>query len=254
MQLITSDLLKKFPNIRHAFTTREGGVSQKPYDSLNLAWHVEDKTEHVEANHALLAQELGYDKESLVHMKQIHSDLVHIVNDDDSFHAPRSCDALITNIPNRPLMVMVADCSPLLFYDDVQKVIAVAHAGRQGAFKNIVKSTIDSMSFEFGCKAENISVAIGASIGVCCYEVGREIYDEACGIALEYAMLQRENRFYLDVGKILETQLLACGIQKEHLEISAECSCCKSDTYFSYRASGVTGRFAGVLFLKESRS
>ncbi len=248
MQLIKSNLLNNFQNLTHAFTTRKGGVSQKPHDSLNLAWHVGDEARHVEMNHELLAKELGYEKNSLVHMKQIHSSLVHIVNEDDNFHTPITCDALITNKPNTPLMVMVADCSPILFYDDVQKVIAVAHAGRAGAFKNIVKNVLDCFTNEFESQAQNIYVVIGASIGVCCYEVGKEIYDEACGMGLEYAMQIRENRYYLDVTKILQSQLLACGIK--NLEISEECSCCKSETYFSYRKSGVTGRFAGFLMIK----
>ncbi|MFA6197468.1 MAG: peptidoglycan editing factor PgeF [Sulfurimonas sp.] len=251
MQLIKSTLLNNFPNLTHAFTTREGGVSQKPYDSLNLAWHVEDETRHVEMNHELLAKELEYEKNSLVHMKQIHSNLVHIVNEEDNFHMPRSCDALITNKPNTPLMVMVADCSPILFYDDVQKVIAVAHAGRAGAFSNIIKNVINSFVDEFHSKPENIFVSIGTSIGRCCYEVGDEIYEVACGNGFAFAMSQKNERWYLDVGAILQSQLLACGIQKEHLESSSECTCCKNETYFSYRADGITGRFAGVIEMKN---
>ena len=249
MQLKTSKLLSNFPNLVHAFTTKEGGVSQENYNSLNLAFHVDDNPWHVDINHNTLASQLGYEKESLIHMKQIHSDIVHIVTDEDGFHTPPTCDALITNKTNTPLMVMVADCSPILFYDDEKRVIAVAHAGRAGAFKNIVKNVIESFVREFGSKPKDIYVTVGASIGACCYEVGSEIYDEARELGLEYAMSQRENSYYLDVSKILETQLLTCGIKKEHIEISEDCSCCKKDTYFSYRAEGVTGRFAGVIEL-----
>ena len=251
MQLIKSNLLNNFQNLTHAFTTREGGVSQKPYDSLNLAWHVEDETRHVEMNHELLAKELGYEKNSLIHMKQIHSSLVHIVNENDNFHTPITCDALITNKKNTPLMVMVADCSPILFYDAIKKVIAVAHAGRAGAFSNIVKNVINAFVHEFQSNPENIFVSIGASIGGCCYEVGDEIYEAACGNGFEYAMSQKNGRWYLDVGAILESQLLACGIQKEYLELSSECTRCKNETYFSYRADGITGRFAGVIKMKN---
>lgn len=163
---------------------------------------------------------------------------------------PRECDALITDKNNTPLIVMVADCSPILFYDDVQKVIAVAHAGRQGAFKNIIKNVVESMACEFNSKAEDIYVSIGANIGSCCYEVGSEIYHEALAIGLQYAFEYKDGNYYLDISKILKTQLLACGIKKENLEISKECSCCKNQKYFSYRADGVTGRFCGVILLK----
>lgn len=240
MKFYYSKKLTLFPSIAHAFTTKESG---------NLAFHVGDNELHVEKNHELLAKELGYEKNSLIHMKQIHSDIVHTVTD-ESFQTPPTCDALITNRPNTPLMVMVADCSPLLFYDDKKKVIAAVHAGRQGAFKNIVKNIIGSFRDDFGSDVKNINVSVGASIGVCCYEVGSEIYDEAKKSGLEYAVLKRDEKYYLDVNKILNTQLLACGIKKENIEFSGECSCCGSDRYFSYRAEPKTGRFAGVVWLK----
>ena len=241
MKIIQSKLLNNFTNITHGFTTTQMG---------NLAFHVNDNPRHVDINHERLACEMGYDKNSLIHMKQIHSADIHIVNEDDSFHMPKSCDALITNKKNTPLMVMVADCSPILFYDKEAKVIAVAHAGRQGAFKNIIKNTLESMACGFGSKVENIYVSIGANIGVCCYEVGKEIYDEAKELELQYSVEKRKNSYYLDISKILKKQLIACGIKKENIEISTECTCCNSDKYYSYRADAKTGRFAGVIMLK----
>ena len=239
MQTIKSNLFNNFSNLTHAFTTKQSG---------NLAFHVNDVIEDVISNHELLANELNYDKKSLVHMKQIHSDIVHVITD-ENFDTPPTCDALITNKTDVPLMVMVADCSPILFYDDKQKVIAVAHAGRQGAFKNIVKNVVDSFKNEFNSDAKDIHVSVGASIGSCCYEVGSEIYDEAKELNLEYAMTQKDDCFYLDVSKILETQLLTCGIKKENIEICDECTKCNSDKYFSYRAEPLTGRFSGIIKL-----
>lgn len=249
MQLKRSRLLNSFSNVTHAFSTNEGGVSKEPYNSLNLAFHVGDNPWHVEINHNTLANELGYEKKSLVHMKQIHSDIVHIVNNKDDFLNPSECDALITDKKNTPLMVMVADCSPILFYDDAKKVIAVAHAGRAGAFKNIVDNVIKTFKSEFSSDAKDIIVSVGASIGSCCYEVGYEINEEASKLGFEYAMSKRDGSYYLDVAQILKTQLLECGIQKENFEFSNDCTCCKNDIYFSYRADGITGRFAGVIEL-----
>jgi hypothetical protein len=240
MKFYHSKQLNSFSNLTHAFTLRQSG---------NLAFHVNDNIIHVKANHKLLAKELGYNFASLVHMKQIHSDIVHVITN-ENFYNPPTCDALITDKPDTPLMVMVADCSPILFYDDEKKVIAVAHAGRQGAFKNIVKNVISCFVNEFNSGLENIHVSIGASIGVCCYEVGSEIYEEAKELGLEYSVQKRDSSFYLDISKILETQLLTCGIKKENIEICDECTRCKSNKYFSYRAQSSTGRFAGVLALK----
>jgi YfiH family protein len=148
---------------------------------------------------------------------------------------------------------MIADCSPILFYDEEKEVIAVAHAGRQGAFKNIVQNVINTFTNIYDSHAQNISVTIGASIGVCCYEVGGEIYEEAKKLKLDYAIEKRDNSFYLDVSKILKTQLLTSAIKEVNIEVSDECTCCKHDKYFSYRADGTTGRFCGVLMMNNSK-
>jgi len=249
MKIYQTDILNSFPNLIHCFSAKNGGLSSGAYSSLNLAFHVGDSRVDVEKNHALLADKLHYNKQKLIHMKQIHSDLVYTVTKDDNFQTPPTCDALITDKTDTPLMVMVADCSPILFYDDVKKVIAVAHAGRQGAFKNIVKNVIDSFKHDYDSKTEDILVVIGASIGKCCYEVGDEIYQEAQELNLEYSLLKRNSSYYLDISAILKQQLLDAGIQNRNIEISDECTCCKSDKYFSYRADGTTGRFCGVIKL-----
>jgi YfiH family protein len=235
-----SKLLNKYANLTHAFTNKKSG---------NLAFHVGDDPLHVEHNHQKLANKLNYDKRTLVHMKQIHSDIVHIVDDNDNFENPPTCDALITNKTNTPLMVMVADCSAILFYNDKTKTIALAHAGRQGAFKNIVKNVIGSFKNDFNSQASSIDVAIGASIGVCCYEVGLEIYNEAKELGFLYAVEIRDDKYYLDIRKILKKQLLDLGVK--NIEISDECNCCRSDKYFSYRKEAKTGRFGGVIELKS---
>lgn len=249
MKFYQSKLLNNYANLTHAFTTKSGGESLAPYSSLNLAFHVGDNPLTVQINHELLAKKLSYEKRTLVHMKQIHSNIVKIVTQNDNFDAPPTCDALITNKKNIPLMVMVADCSALLFYDDVQKVIAVAHAGRAGAFQNIIKNVVSSFVENFHSNREDIRVSIGANIGACCYEVGDEIYEEAKKLELEYALHKKNGRYYLDVNKILKTQLLEAGIETNNIEISDECSCCLREKYFSYRADGITGRFCGVLML-----
>jgi YfiH family protein len=250
MKFYQSKLLNNYSNLTHAFTAKSGGISLAPFSSLNLAFHVGDNPLDVQKNHEILAQALSYDKRTLVHMKQIHSDIVKIISDNDNFSSPPTCDALITNKLNIPLMVMVADCSPILFYDDVQQVIAVAHAGRAGAFKNIVKNVLSSFVNDFNSDTKNIQAVIGASIGVCCYEVGEEIYEEAKKLNLEYAILQKDKRYYLDVNKILKTQLLKLGLKNENIEISNECTCCLNKKYFSYRAEGVTGRFCGLVMMR----
>jgi len=240
MQINPSLLLNEKEGLLHYFSTKKDG---------NIAFHVEDDEVVVRKNHRLLAEKLSYNYKKLVHMKQIHSSNVHIVTEKDDFENPPTCDALITNKKNIPLMVMVADCSPILLYDPIKKVIAVVHAGRQGAFKNIIGETLKTMGKKFHCKNENILASIGASIGSCCYEVGSEIYDEAQSLDLTYALTKHDKSYFLDVNSILLQQLQETGIQNKNIEISNECSSCLRKKYFSYRAEGQTGRFSGILMM-----
>lgn len=233
--------LSMFADVLHNFTTREMGG--------NLAFHVGDDEEAVNEHHEILSQELGYKKDALVHMKQIHSSVVHVVTEQDRFATPPTCDALVTNKKNTPLMVMVADCTPVLFYDPTCKVIGVAHAGRAGAFGNIVSNVIETMKKEYASNVQEIIVSIGSAIGVCCYEVGKEIYEASCE-EFGYAFENRESSYFLDINKILISQLQECGILEEHIQNEGICTACNTDTYFSYRAEGTTGRFAGILMLK----
>ncbi|WP_457744325.1 peptidoglycan editing factor PgeF [Sulfurimonas sp.] len=241
MKFYQSILLKKYPNIRQQYTTKKSG---------NLAFHVGDEKSNVLLNHAVLAKELDYNLDTLVHMRQIHSNQVKIITDLDNFDNPPTCDALITNKKEIPLMVMVADCAPLLFYDSLKNVIAVAHAGRAGAFKNIIKNVIETFSREYNSNPSNISVLVGPSIGVCCYEVGEEIYLEAKQLKLDFAIERRDNSYFLDIKKILKKQLLEQNIKEENIELSEICNACKEDIFYSYRVKNKTGRFAGIIFLK----
>ena len=176
-------------------------------------------------------------------MNQIHSNEV-VVIDKESFNIP-SCDALVTNLPNTPLMVMSADCAPLLMYDDVEDVIAVVHAGRAGTFGNIIKNVIQTMQERYGCEPCNIKVAIGPRICASCYEVSKKEIDEAR--ALGYGFTCKES--HLDIDAILEYQLKECGVLEENIEFLPYCTRCENSEFFSYRAEKVTGRNASVIVL-----
>ena len=251
MKIYQSNLLSNFENLTHAFTSRDGGISKAPYNSLNLAFHVGDNPLDAEKNHQLLASKLNYKLKNLVHMKQIHSSTVHSVDTQDDFNHPPTCDALITNKVDTPIMVMVADCTPVLFYDKKKQVIAVAHVGREGAFKNIIKNVINSFRDDFDSNTKDIVVAVGASIGVCCYEIGLDLYEQTKALNLSYSVEKRGSKYYLDIGKIIQKQLSECKIQKTNIDNFNICNCCNSDRYFSYRANQTTGRFCGVMMLKR---
>lgn len=237
MQLYTTKSIEN----KHAFTTREGGVSDAPFNTFNLAYHVGDSRDAVMRNHRLLAHEMGYDLKKLCFMNQIHSNKVEIV-DEDSFSVP-SCDALVTALPDTPLMVMGADCAGVLLEEKSAGVIAAAHVGRAGAFGDILSNVVTVMQKRFGADTSKIKVAVGPRLRVCCHEVGVREIEEAKRLGYGFAL--HGNR--LDIDAIIASQLEKNGIEEENVEFLPHCTRCESERFFSYRAAKETGRNAGVI-------
>jgi YfiH family protein len=193
-----------------------------------------------------LAKKYKFDNSKLQFMEQIHSNIVKIVSADTNVH---TCDALITDKMNTPLMVMVADCIPILLYDHTKKIIAVAHAGRAGTFENISKNTIEKMKEEYHCNPKDIEVVFGPSIEKCCYEVSEELAKQTANLFGEEYV---ENR-NIDLQGINKKQLLEVGIKTENITITQICTKCSDEPYFSYRKDKKCGRFAGVIMMKRSK-
>jgi len=215
-------------------------------DDKNLAYHVSEDDNSVHLARKELAKKYKFDDSNIQFMEQIHSNIVKIVSPDTNV---QTCDALITNKTDTPLMVVVADCIPILFYDHTKKVIAVAHAGRAGTFDNIAGHTIDKMKKEYDCDTKDIEVVFGPSIEKCCYEVSDEL-------ALQTAKLFGEmyvNDRNIDLQGINKKQLLEAGVQSEHITITQICTKCSNESYFSYRKDKTCGRFAGVIMMRKSK-
>ena len=210
----------------------------------NLAFHVEDNEINVIKNRKNLALKLGYNYEDLVYMNQIHSANI-IVVDENSPKLVDNCDSIITRSKNLPLMVMVADCIPILMFDSKQGVVAAIHAGRNSTFLEIAKKTAEVFIEKFSSNPEDINVVFGASIQKCCYEVSEDlskIVENSFG--KEFV---KNN--YIDLQGINKKQLNDLGIK--NIEISNICTKCGDKPYFSYRKDKKTGRFAGIIILKD---
>lgn len=248
MKLIHSTLLSKFENLDAVFTTRHGGVSKIPYNSANLAFHVGDNPHDVVVNHDKLANQLHYNRHHLIHMRQIHSDRIVIIDSAMNFDTPPECDALITNRINTPLMVMSADCTPILIYDPSNHVIGAVHAGRQGALNAILTKTVKAMNQIFGSSINELHVILGPSIHGCCYEINETIASECEMKGYAKALIRKDSKLFLDVNTILLRQLDAMEVKQ--IEVIDHCTSCRHDEYFSYRADAKqTGRIAGVIRL-----
>lgn len=217
-----------------------------------MSFNVSDDPKNVLQNRNLLAEALGIDIERITTAKQVHNNKAAVVtrkmcgrgaNDQES--ALDGIDAMVTNVPGILLMIQVADCVPLLFYDPVKKVIAAAHAGWRGTVLKIARNTVNTMVKKYRSDIHNIYVGIGPSIGPCCYEVGREVIQEAKGL-----ITTRNGSSYFDLWEANKRQIIDSGIPLSNIEVSQICSHCKSDTFFSSRAGkGITGRFAAGIML-----
>ena len=210
----------------------------------NLAFHVEDNEINVIKNRKNLALKLGYNYEDLVYMNQIHSANI-IVVDENSPKLVDNCDSIITRSKNLPLMVMVADCIPILMFDDKQGIIAAIHAGRNSTFLEISKKTAEVFIEKFSSNPEDINVVFGASIQKCCYEVSEDLSKI---VENSFGKKFVENN-YIDLQGINKKQLNDLGIK--NIEISNICTKCGDKSYFSYRKDKKTGRFAGIIILKD---
>ena len=221
--------------IKHFFTTT---------DDDNIAYHVTNNKLSVDNNRVQLSKKYNFNLSKLKYMNQIHSNVVKVVNDKQNIY---ECDALVTNKLNTPLMVMVADCIPILFSDEINNTIAVAHAGRNGTFENISTNTINTMKKEFNCKPENIKVTLGASIQRCCYEVSQEM----ANIVKTSFGKEFVNGRLIDLQGINKKQLLSCGLEEQNITISNICTKCSGEHYFSYRKDKECGRFAGITIINS---
>ncbi len=217
--------------IFHTFTTKEDG---------NLAYHVKDLKINVDKNREVLASKYNFDSEKLVYMNQVHGNKVVIV-DKDSPRLIEDCDGIITKEKNLTLMVMVADCIPILFFDKVEGVVAAVHAGRNSTFLKIAQITALKMINELNCLPENIEVILGPSIQKCCYEVNDEMVN----------IVKKSFGNHFTRGRLIDlqgiNQKLLSDINVTNISISNICTKCSSEPFFSYRADKYCGRFAGLV-------
>ena len=227
-----------------AFTDRHGGYSSGDFSSFNLARHVGDDEELVAANRSALAQVLGLSAERLSFVSQVHGTAVHHVTDTAAIRAGAEADAQVSALAGVGLVIMVADCTPVLLADTEAGVIGAVHAGRPGMAAGIVSETLSAMR-ELG--AREIHAVIGPSVCPRCYEVPASLRDEVAAVEPVAASVSVSGTPALDVAGAVAEQLRREGAVIDHF--SRTCSRGSEDLY-SYRRSRRTGRFAGVVWLQ----
>lgn len=244
----------------NGFSTRDGGVSPMPQDSLNLAGFNEDEAENIYENRRRFLK--LFDGEwTLVGCWQIHSADVRVVhNQQEAQPKPgvlgdaEYCDALVSNTTKILLTVKTADCVPILLGDPSTGAFAAVHAGWRGTSASVLLRAIEQMQGEYGARAEDLRAAIGPAANVCCYEVGREVIDlfrERFPQSKHLFTPTRDGHARIDLQRANRDQLISAGLLANRVHIAPLCTMERTDLFFSYRREkslhGRVGRLMSVI-------
>ena len=265
--LIQSEILEDSSRVVHAFSTRQGGVSQPPYATLNLGASVGDDPKAVEENRRRFFEVFGVAASQVVRVRQVHGDGVLTVDESlvsrEGFPSVLlderyEYDGLITNLPNLALVVSTADCLPILIHDPIRRAVAAVHAGWRSTARGIAARAIETMTAAYGTHAEDCRVAIGPGIRQCCYEVDAAVTDAMMGALPtwgNHAVATQPGHFHLDLAGVNRAILMGAGVRPDRIADLKLCTACRTDLFFSHRAEKPrTGRMMNLVLLRaESR-
>jgi YfiH family protein len=279
LQIIESPMLANLRWLVHGFSTRPGGKSMLDGKLvLNLGYTDWDERKRVEINRAAFLAALPARRMRLVTMRQIHSDVIHVI--DNASEDPRSADGLATRTPGQLLGVQTADCVPILLADTQNRAVAAIHASWRGTLARIAAKALGRMRMEFGTRPRDVVAALGPAIGRCSYEVGPEVAQAfatqfsaaadwfdgpfaqlSCGeepLWLPWLTMMPPGhvppspRVNLDLRAANHWQLIDAGVPPNRIDVNDLCTGCRPDLLFSYRCEGSgTGRMMAVIGVRK---
>ncbi len=238
----------------HGFTTRQGGLSEGAFASLNLGLSSGDVAESVERNRDLLLSRLGFRRDQVSAFHQLHGDRV-LEGEPGWFE--EEADAAVTTRADVLLVVSTADCVPLLFHDPVKGVVGAAHCGWKGTSALLAAKVVASMTLRHGSKPADVRVALGPCIRGGCYQVGPEVVARFASAGFPndcwHADPAEEGRFLLDLPAANAWALAGAGVPAENVADLGLCTHCEQGRFFSHRRDrGVTGRHWAYVSLRET--
>lgn len=244
--VLRPQIFARLSSVTAGVSTRQGGVSAVPYDTLNLGRHVDDDPSSVEENRRRFCAALDVDPAWLATAGQVHGSTVRVI--DAPRHEP-FCDGLVTTTPGLLLAIATADCAAVLLADPLNRVVGACHAGWRGTVSEIAGKTVRKME-DVGADAEQIRAYIGPSISRSAFEVGPEVARR-----FDTTFVHRTadwDRPHVDLKAALRSQLGEAGVPDESIEVSDYCTVRDNETFFSHRASdGSTGRIFGAIVLRN---
>ncbi|MCL5123212.1 MAG: peptidoglycan editing factor PgeF [Deltaproteobacteria bacterium] len=228
-----------------AFSLRTGGCSGGPYKSLNFSTSSGDSETHIHKNLEILSDQLNISSSSIISCHQEHGDNILIFD-----HFPKVTmrgDAIIALEPGMYPSVKTADCLPILIIDPITKISAAIHAGWRGTVLRITRKVLITMTTKLGCKLENLLIALGPAVGVCCYEVDQTVikpllssmpWAEKFAVQVKTDSQKLLKKAKIDLASINRHELVESGILPENIYLLNMCTSCHEDKFFSYRRDG----------------
>ena len=248
--LLTSAVLPE--RFRHGFTTRVGGVSAAPFDTLNLGGRWGDRREDVLENRRRV--QLAAGGQAIFFATQVHGREVARVEQGTTPDGLMAidADAVFTTLPEVPVGVYVADCVPILVADERTGACAAVHAGWRGTVAGVLAAAVARLVADAGARAADLRVAIGPSIGPCCFEVGPEVVAavEAAFPAARAAgaILERSPRPHVDLPRLNRMAAEGAGVSPDAIDVAGLCTSCDRGRFYSYRRDhGRTGQLAAFV-------
>lgn len=240
--------------VRHAFSTRIGGISPPPFDSLNLGnpsgCDLRDDSERIRRNYRLLLRAAGCNGRELLAVHQVHGGGVVHVKRGQPHDNDTKADALVSDDPSRVLSVRVADCVPILLSTGDGRAVAAIHAGWRGVIAGVATTALEILRTH----GKNVVAAIGPSIGFDAFEVGSEVLDEFAHNFGDEAPIRRnpDGKGRVDLRECLRRQLLAAGLPDDRIDQTDRCTYTHANEFFSHRRDqGISGRMAAVIVACE---
>lgn len=239
---LTSSLLP----VPHGFSTRVGGVSPAPWDSLNLRPGQGDGETALRENYRRFCAAVGVDMGRLILSRQVHRTAVRPCTAADAgkgLDRPRDydADALVTNEADLPLAVFSADCGVILLHDPKTGAVGGVHAGWRGCAGGILENAVREMGRLYGAAPADLLAAVGPCIGQCCFETDSDVpvaMRAALGAEAEPSIRRRGPKYHVDLAGLNRQWLLRSGLLPEHIDLCGLCTACRPDLFWSHRKMG----------------
>ena len=250
---LASETLRR-AHFAHGFSTRAGGVSEPPFDSLDFATRREKS--RLRENQRRLAAAVGFDGELLYQVHQVHGPALVVASGDPARVLEQDADALVAEPGSgHAVGIRVADCVPVLVADPRSGRVAAVHAGWRGVVADVIGVAVRHL-VEKGAQAEALLAAIGPCIGPCCFEVGADVGETIARATTASAIARRDEargKVFVDLRAAVRAQLLGLGLSGGAIDdvpdaTSAGCTRCDAQRFYSYRRDGdSSGRLIAVI-------